>query len=106
MANGESTQKCGACVKQLQSVREENTPSRSFGSVSPNFEFILPPLKDNDSLRVQLGTFRLNGVCTKNVIGNLIHMVLKLSEKSGHLHKDNEVLEMKTERPSVACVQD
>jgi hypothetical protein len=58
MANGESTYKCGACVKQLRSVRDENNSVRSLRSastfevgkktVSPDRELILPTLNDND----------------------------------------------------------
>jgi hypothetical protein len=65
-------------VKQLRSVRDENTPVRSLRSASTSEvgkkivfsdrELVLPPLKDNDSLTVQLETVRLNGVCTKNMI--------------------------------------
>jgi hypothetical protein len=70
--------------------------------VSPDRELILPALKDSNSLSVQLG------VCTKNMIDNLIEMALKLSEEVGHLQKDNEILKLKmetfsaTKRPCVA----
>jgi hypothetical protein len=59
-------------VKQLRTVRDDNTPVRSLRSasvseigmkiVSPDRELILPPLKDSNSLSVQLETVRLNGV--------------------------------------------
>jgi hypothetical protein len=96
MAKGESTYDCGACVKQLRYVRDENTPVGSLRSaatseigktVSPDGELILPPLEDNDSLSVQLETVRLNGVCTSNMIETLIEMSLKLFEEAAYLHK-------------------
>jgi hypothetical protein len=71
MANYESPYKCGACVKQLRPVSDENTPIRSLrfvSIVSPDRELILPPLKDNILLIVQLETVRLYGVCTENMI--------------------------------------
>jgi hypothetical protein len=74
--------------------------------VSPDRGLNLPPLKDNDSLRIQPETVRLYGVCTKNMIENLIEMVLKLSEGFGHLRKINSValvrkLTVPTERPQL-----
>jgi hypothetical protein len=72
MANYESPYKCGAYVKQLRSVRDENNPVRSLRSistfligekiVSPDRELIPPPVKGNISLSVQLET-----VCTENM---------------------------------------
>jgi hypothetical protein len=60
MANSESTYKCVACVEQLRSVRDENTPVHSLRSASTSEigkkivvldrELILPALKANDSL--------------------------------------------------------
>jgi hypothetical protein len=60
--------------------------------VTSDRELVLPPLKDNNSLAVQLETVRLNGVCTKHAIGNIIEMVLRLSEEVGYLRKDIEIL--------------
>jgi hypothetical protein len=60
MANCKSTYKCGACAKQLPSVRDKNNAVRSLRSastseigkkiVSRDRELILPLLKGNDSL--------------------------------------------------------
>jgi hypothetical protein len=50
----------------------------------------------------------MNGVCTKNVIGNFTETVLRLSEEVGHLCKNIDILKMKVgnistaERPSVS----
>jgi hypothetical protein len=40
-------------------------------------------------------TVRLNGVCTNNITGDFIETLLKLSEESGELPKDNEILKKK-----------
>jgi hypothetical protein len=60
MWNGESSYKCGACVKQLRTDRDDNTHLRSLRSasaseigmkiVSPDRELIIPALKDSNSL--------------------------------------------------------
>jgi hypothetical protein len=106
----------------MRFVRDANTSVRSLGSastsqigkkaVSPDRELIPAPLTDNESLIVQLKTVRLNDVCTKHAIQNIVEIVLSLSQEFGHLRKDIEILktEMKTisatERPSMAYVQD
>jgi hypothetical protein len=91
MSNGESTYKCGACAKELRTVRNEDPPIRTLRSastselgkkvVSPGRDLILPE--------------RVSSVCTNNLIENLIQMVSKLSEEVGLLRKDNEILKMK-----------
>jgi hypothetical protein len=54
----------------------------------------------------------LDGAYNKNMAGNLIEMVLKLSEEVGHLRKDNEILNMQmktistSQGPCVAYAQD
>jgi hypothetical protein len=75
---------------------DENTTVLSFRSgstsetvknmVSPDRKPVLPKLKDNDSLIVQLEV-RLNGICTNNMIENLTEMVLTLSEETGQFLK-------------------
>jgi hypothetical protein len=72
MANIKSTYKCGASVKLLLSVTDENTPVRSLRSAStsengkriltPDRELIPPALRKNYFLSVQLEAVRLNGV--------------------------------------------
>lgn len=88
MSDCVSTYKCAKCVKALQGIRGENTPSQNlhFSSalllpkivVSPGKELILPDVGDSDSLGGQLEMVRLNGVSTHNLVENLVESVLKL----------------------------
>jgi hypothetical protein len=61
---------------------------------SPSRELV-PQLKGNESLSVQLEAVRLNGIHNNSMIENLIEMVLKLSEEVGQLCRDNGYLKMK-----------
>jgi hypothetical protein len=66
MANSESTYKYVTCVEQLRTVMEENTPVHCLTSASTseigkkivvlNRELILPALRANESLTIQLET--------------------------------------------------
>jgi hypothetical protein len=105
MSNGESTYKCGAYVKELHTVRNEDTPIRTLRSastsdlekkvVSPGRDLIIPEIANVESISVQLETIYPNSVFTNNLIESLIQVVSKLSEEVGLLRKDNEILKIK-----------
>jgi hypothetical protein len=61
--------------------------------MSPDRKLILTKLKENYSLSGQLETFKVNGICTSNTTGNLIEMVLKISEVTASW-QDDEVLKL------------
>jgi hypothetical protein len=102
MSKDESTYKCGECVKELRTVRNEDTPIRTLRSastselekkvVSPGRDLMLPEIANVELVSIQLETIRLNSVCTNNLIESLIQMVSILSEKVGLLRKDNDIL--------------
>jgi hypothetical protein len=62
----------------MQSVSTSELPKKL---LSPKREFILPSVKDPESLCVQIETVWLNGVNTYNLVENLLQMVLKLTEE-------------------------
>jgi hypothetical protein len=112
MSNGESTYKCGACVKEVRTLRKRDTPIRTLRSAStselekkvvyPGRDLILPEIANMESISVQLETLRLNSVCTNNLIDSLIQMVSKLSEEVVLLRKDSEILKTKVRKLTAA----
>jgi hypothetical protein len=110
MVNGESTYKCASCVKNLRSLRCDDTPvkTRSVASeiseaaspvkvISPDRALELPPIFDGDKYEaqiVQLETSRLNGQCTVDVLTSLLDLVHKLSDDVTHLKNDNSSLKL------------
>jgi hypothetical protein len=83
-------------------LRSASTSELEKKVVSPGRDLILPEIANMESISVQLETLRLNGVCTNNLIENLIQMVSKLSEEVGLLRKDNEILKMKVGKLTAA----
>jgi hypothetical protein len=60
--------------------------------ISPERELSLPELTSNESLSVQIGTVRLNGQTTINLVGKLLSMVINLTAEFTQLKSDNALL--------------
>jgi hypothetical protein len=107
MIAGESTYKCVSCVKNLRSVRCDDTPVKTQSAapvasspvkvISPARALELPPIFDGDKYEaqlVQLETIRLNEQCAVDLLKLLLDLVHKLNEDVTHLKNDNTYLKL------------
>lgn len=60
--------------------------------LSPEWQFILPPFNDADSINNKIETVHLNGICTIKMLKSLVHMVMKIRNEMKQPKNKNTAL--------------
>lgn len=96
-ATGESTYKCNACAKALDSSDNDKTPAKSPESLSYHEGATSSASSNGEasslfSVSTKLEAIRLNGKCTIELVESLVGMVSNLTKEVTHLKNDNVLL--------------
>jgi hypothetical protein len=89
---GESTYKCSACAKELDSSSNDKTLAKSSESLSSHHEGATSSTSSNEdasslmiTVSTQLEAIRLNRKCTMQLVESLVDMVSNLTREVAHL---------------------
>ena len=114
MVNGESTYKCTSCIKNLRSLRRDDTPVKTRSAateiseavsplkiISPDRVLELPPIFEDgkyEASMVLLETIRLNSQSAVDILKTLLDLVHKLNDDVTHLKHDNSSLKLELKK--------